>query len=135
MHAVTLLLLILGAGALAQPSSSLPKLPRGTDRIGHTAWIASYGVDDNECSGPWLNGTDGDSDVTRPTLTWNRESEAISKKFTVVKNTNNVGIYFGSHKNHVNFVYLYIDNKVLISQVNATRDGHVACISASSNGY
>ncbi len=136
MQSLILFLTILGAGVLAQPaSSSFPNHRRGTHRTGHTAWIASYAPNDHDCRGPWLNGTDGDSDQTRPTLTWTWDFNAIMKNFTTLDGTDNVGIYFGTHQNQVNWVYFYHVDGVQVNQISPNGKGPGACISASAFGY
>lgn len=138
MHPFIIVLPILGAGALAQPDPSTPPIDRrGTGRHGHTAWIASYGVDDHTCSRPYLNGTQGDSDITRPTLTWTRgaDPKAISKSFITLDGTDNVGIYFGTYQNHITYANFFNGGSGSSMSAVENAKGPFVCISAKAYGY
>lgn len=137
-----LVLVGLGAGALAQPLSDSTTHEK---RMGNTGWMASYANDDIGCHKAYLLNNGVDDNVHRPKLEWDHSAESpITTTFTRINHTDNVDIYFGTGTNKfdsVNFYHgVYDDsgNLVTLENVGSTvaNDGYPgACISAAKFGY
>ncbi len=142
MHTFTALLLLgLGAGALAQPLST-PSLER---RLGNTGWMASYSPDDYKCKHAYLLNDQIDDNIHRPELAWvHYNGNPMPTRFTKIGDTDNIGIYFGSGTNKFNTVTMYTGewdggkDITGLKAVNSTshKGGYPgACISAKASGY